>query len=226
MRAALALFEQDMIFNLRARSTASWPAWFSAAFSLFLSPPERIVRVSQSTRRRGVVMRSRARRRPSRDRDSDKRGEQVRARRITSHSSGRPGGSRIVSQKKKLTTPLVAQVKVMLRVSGDPGASAVLGVDKKRKQLTLQEPGHAPAPDGRDDRRIGVAAPKMFAFDGLFTQQDSQVRPRALNEPATIDVIALSLLGRRGRLGARRHCHRRGERLGRMRFLLRSRSSR
>ena len=26
-------------------------------------------------------------------------------------------------------------------------------------------------------RKIGVAAPKMFAFDGLFTADDSQVRP-------------------------------------------------
>ncbi len=80
----------------------------------------------------------------------------------------------------------------MLRVAGDPSASNFLSVDKKRKQLTLQEPGngvaatlasssstlsssenhHQGAPD---DRRVGVAAPKMFAFDGLFTADDSQV---------------------------------------------------
>lgn len=65
----------------------------------------------------------------------------------------------------------------MLRVSGDHGASSVLSVDKKRRQLTLQEPGQASAEnDGPEDRRIGVAAPKMFAFDGLFTSEDSQVR--------------------------------------------------
>ena len=81
----------------------------------------------------------------------------------------------------------------MLRVAGDPTTSNFLSVDKKRKQLTLQEPGngvaaalgsspsstlsssenHQGAPD---DRRVGVAAPKMFAFDGLFTADDSQVR--------------------------------------------------
>lgn len=80
----------------------------------------------------------------------------------------------------------------MLRVAGDPSSSTFVSVDKKRKQLTLQEPGgfvtlassssstlsslsenHQAAPE---DRRVGVAAPKMFAFDGLFTADDSQVQ--------------------------------------------------
>jgi len=72
-------------------------------------------------------------------------------------------------------------------------ASPFLSVDKKRKQITLQEP--TPAGGGvafglsasmasldsgvnaaaSQDRRAGVAAPKMFAFDGLFTQDDAQV---------------------------------------------------
>ena len=71
----------------------------------------------------------------------------------------------------------------MLRVGGE--ASSFLSVDKKRKQMTLQEPptlGDAAAAaaasdacDAADDRRVRVAAPKMFAFDGVFTQDDAQV---------------------------------------------------
>lgn len=71
----------------------------------------------------------------------------------------------------------------MLRISGDP-SSGFLNVDKKRKQLTLQEPSAADHhhPAGAEDRRVGVSAPKMFAFDGLFTQEDSQVHSnRVLN---------------------------------------------
>lgn len=73
----------------------------------------------------------------------------------------------------------------MLRVAGDPSTSTFLSVDKKRKQLTLQEPGNgglvatlassSSTETAPEDRRVGVAAPKMFAFDGLFTAEDSQV---------------------------------------------------
>lgn len=75
----------------------------------------------------------------------------------------------------------------MLRVAGDPSTSTFLSVDKKRKQLTLQEPGNGGVATlasssstetnqaAPEDRRVGVAAPKMFAFDGLFTADDSQV---------------------------------------------------
>jgi hypothetical protein len=85
---------------------------------------------------------------------------------------------------------IISQVRVMLRVAGDPTASNFLSVDKKRKQLTLQEPGNntsltlaSSSSSEKDhhqvaaeDRRVGVAAPKMFAFDGLFTTaDDSQV---------------------------------------------------
>lgn len=81
---------------------------------------------------------------------------------------------------------IIEQVRVMLRVAGDPTSSTFLSVDKKRKQLTLQEPGHVtlsdqgPAQPAPDSRRVGVAAPKMFAFDGLFTSDDSQVTPLKL----------------------------------------------
>lgn len=74
------------------------------------------------------------------------------------------------------------QVKVMLRVAGEAPSggedvTSFFSVDKRRKQVTLFDPaacgGSAAAPE---DRRVGVAAPKMFAFDAIFTQEDSQVR--------------------------------------------------
>lgn len=51
--------------------------------------------------------------------------------------------------------------------------SNFMSVDQKHRQLTLIDPNAPPASDG--SRRVGVAAPKMFAFDALFTQEDSQV---------------------------------------------------
>ena len=88
------------------------------------------------------------------------------------------------------------QVRVMLRVApsttGD--SPSFLSVDKRRKQITLQEPSSGyvnGCPNGlsislsslesgcnaaaSQDRRVGVAAPKMFAFDGLYTPDDTQV---------------------------------------------------
>lgn len=87
----------------------------------------------------------------------------------------------------------------MLRVSGDP-SQGYLSVDKKRKQLTLQEPQQHQSDhhlqSAADDRRVGVSAPKMFAFDGLFTQDDTQVR-RA--QRLKFEVIKIEWNGRRRR---------------------------
>ena len=55
-------------------------------------------------------------------------------------------------------------------------------VDAKRKQITLFDPSAFRGGGGHqengtvalEDRKLGVAAPKMFAFDGLFTSEDSQ----------------------------------------------------
>lgn len=56
------------------------------------------------------------------------------------------------------------------------GSSSFFSVDTRRKQVTLFDPaacgGASSAPE---DRRVGVAAPKMFAFDAIFTSDDSQV---------------------------------------------------
>ena len=48
-------------------------------------------------------------------------------------------------------------------------------VDQKRKQVTLYDPstvGHV----SQTHRKMGVAAPKMFAFDSIFESDGTQVR--------------------------------------------------
>ncbi len=82
----------------------------------------------------------------------------------------------------------VGKVRVMLRIIS-PGSNnkfsscnnddqqqqhprSYFSVDKKRRQVTLLDPttvDRAPGSEvGHEARNIGVAAPKMFAFDGLF----------------------------------------------------------
>jgi kinesin family protein 26 len=58
-----------------------------------------------------------------------------------------------------------------------PGAAAsFLSVDSRKKQVTLFDPAACGGTAAPEDRRVGVAAPKMFAFDAIFTHDDSQVR--------------------------------------------------
>lgn len=70
------------------------------------------------------------------------------------------------------------QVKVMLRVgaSGEgpfTSGTQTFSMDKRKKQVSLCET--APAASAPEDRKVGVAAPKMFAFDAIFSQDDAQV---------------------------------------------------
>lgn len=72
----------------------------------------------------------------------------------------------------------VGKVKVMLRVAdrgADTGAeSHFLALDKKKRQITLTDPKNVCAPQAQE-RAPMVAAPKMFAFDNLFSAEDKQV---------------------------------------------------
>lgn len=61
----------------------------------------------------------------------------------------------------------------MLRVSSGEGGS-FFSADKRKKQVTLIDPASAQSSTA-EDRRPTVAAPKMFAFDAIFTEEDSQV---------------------------------------------------
>lgn len=78
----------------------------------------------------------------------------------------------------------------MLRVSDNPpgptdaaekSTSSPLSIDKKKRQVTLSEPPQASqssqssSQNVNQDRALMVSAPKMFAFDALHTNEDSQV---------------------------------------------------
>ncbi|EDW04005.1 kinesin-like protein CG14535 [Drosophila grimshawi] len=87
----------------------------------------------------------------------------------------------------------VGKVKVMLRVAdrADPGAEHdFMALDKKKRQVTLTDPKNVCAPQAQE-RAPMVAAPKMFAFDNLFTADDKQsdVCAAALSEviPAVLE---------------------------------------
>lgn len=69
----------------------------------------------------------------------------------------------------------------MLRVSDnppeDPNVPNYLAIDKKKRQVTLSDPasGIATTVNGAQERGPMVSAPKIFAFDSLFSADDAQV---------------------------------------------------
>ncbi|KAB0799044.1 hypothetical protein PPYR_06924 [Photinus pyralis] len=99
-------------------------------------------------------------------------------------------------------TTRAEHVKVMLRVSTPPGNASpengsfnnFFNLDKRKKQVTLMDPSTcgSVAPE---DRRVGVAAPKMFAFDAIFSQDDSQTE---VCSSALTDVIHAVINGTDG----------------------------
>lgn len=95
----------------------------------------------------------------------------------------------------------IHQVKVMLRISdaapSDTTKSHYLCIDKKKRQITLTDPATmapnttATTAAATTDRGPMVSAPKIFAFDNLFTHDDPQldVSSSALSEviPAVLE---------------------------------------
>lgn len=70
----------------------------------------------------------------------------------------------------------------MLRISDnppeDPDIVNYLSIDKKKRQVTLTDPSTnlgAQTNAGAQERGPMVSAPKIFAFDSLFTAEDNQV---------------------------------------------------
>ena len=68
--------------------------------------------------------------------------------------------------------PTLGKVRVILRVANsgliDDKKGSFFNMDKKKRQVTLFDPTTI------GNNSVAVAAPKMFAFDGLFTDEDSQ----------------------------------------------------
>ncbi|XP_076766277.1 uncharacterized protein LOC143433053 isoform X2 [Xylocopa sonorina] len=87
----------------------------------------------------------------------------------------------------------VGKVKVMLKVSHGEGGS-FFNADKKKKQVTLVDPT-AGQSSSADDRKPAVPAPKMFAFDAIFTEEDSQTE---ICSSALTDVIHAVINGTDG----------------------------
>ncbi|XP_054002832.1 uncharacterized protein LOC128889317 [Hylaeus anthracinus] len=87
----------------------------------------------------------------------------------------------------------VGKVKVMLKVSPGEGGS-FFNADKRKKQVTLVNPTSGQSPSA-EDRRPTVAAPKMFAFDAIFTEEDSQTE---ICSSALTDVIHAVINGTDG----------------------------
>ena len=70
----------------------------------------------------------------------------------------------------------------MLRIGPSfPGETgSFMKVDQKRRQVTLYDPstvGHV----SQTHRKMGVAAPKMFAFDSIFESDSTQVSEKKLH---------------------------------------------
>ncbi|XP_044255207.1 kinesin-like protein CG14535 isoform X2 [Tribolium madens] len=95
----------------------------------------------------------------------------------------------------------VGKVKVMLRVSNPQGSgmeacsNTFFSLDKRKKQVNLIDPATCGGPSAPEDRRVGVAAPKMFAFDAIFSQDDSQTE---VCSSALTDVIHAVINGNDG----------------------------
>ncbi|KAK0166186.1 hypothetical protein PV328_004628 [Microctonus aethiopoides] len=81
----------------------------------------------------------------------------------------------------------------MLRVSSGEGGS-FFNADKRKKQVTLVDPASGQSSTA-EDRRPTVAAPKMFAFDAIFTEEDSQTE---ICSSALTDVIHAVINGTDG----------------------------
>lgn len=64
-----------------------------------------------------------------------------------------------------------------LEAADSSESQSFLKVDSRKKQLTLYDPASSPHSSSGHRRSATVAVPKIFAFDAVFTQDASQVRP-------------------------------------------------
>lgn len=81
----------------------------------------------------------------------------------------------------------------MLRISGsiDETQPHFLSIEKKKRQITLNDPASILNATSSQERGPKVASPKIFAFDNLFTDDEAQndVTASALSEviPAVLE---------------------------------------
>jgi len=93
----------------------------------------------------------------------------------------------------------LGKVRVILKVASNgpfhEQNSSFFGLDKKKRQVTLLDPSVSRGEIGIEDRKVGVAAPKMFAFDGVYTSDDTQ---EEVSAAALSDIIAAVINGNDG----------------------------
>ncbi|KAF8788087.1 Kinesin-like protein KIF26B like protein [Argiope bruennichi] len=97
---------------------------------------------------------------------------------IKTHPPPVPPGLLRITGRKEVTG--VGKVKVMLRMcpsaEGAGAEASYMTVDSRKKQVTLYDPTVCgqDTTSGSGERTGGVAAPKMFAFDAIFSPDDNQ----------------------------------------------------
>ncbi|XP_065221897.1 kinesin-like protein CG14535 [Planococcus citri] len=118
------------------------------------------------------------------------------------HRSPPPVPSALLRKIGQKEATGIGKVKVMLKVcvdsssTGEDAISPVFSMDKKRKQITLYEPVNSNAHnDTPEERKCAVSAPKMFAFDALFSDDDPLVE---ICGNALTDVIHAVINGNDG----------------------------
>ena len=113
-----------------------------------------------------------------------------------------------INETKDNSVPSIGKVKVILRVANsgviDEKKSSFFKMDKKKKQVTLLAPDNhrehseQPETDAAEQKRcLDVSAPKMFAFDGLYTDEDGQ---NDLSSSSLCDILQSVVNGTDGTL--------------------------
>ncbi|XP_076360452.1 uncharacterized protein LOC143252353 [Tachypleus tridentatus] len=85
-----------------------------------------------------------------------------------------PGYLKISSRRE---SPGLGKVKVMLRISNAVGAASCLTIDPRKKQVAVYDSSALSTQSGTSSsasKQAGINAPKMFAFDAVFTPENSQ----------------------------------------------------
>ena len=95
----------------------------------------------------------------------------------------------------KITVILRVAKGHQLQMNQDLLSNQMFHLDRKRKQLTLYDPSICRGQESIEERKVGVAAPKMFAFDNVFTDEDPQEDVAA---SALSDIIASVVNGSDG----------------------------
>ena len=93
----------------------------------------------------------------------------------------------------------MGKVRVIVRISSkrplDEERTRYFNVDKKKRQVTMLDPTVGRGEIPIEERKVGVAAPKMFAYDGIFSIDDSQ---EEVSTACLTDVISSVINGNDG----------------------------